>query len=165
VDDDLRSPRVDDGFKVLGSRHELEVGEDLGQEEAALRVADELIEAWELRRPLGPEPFVGTSMERIEPGVARPTRVRLTRSERDRVPSAPRLDREGNQRLEMTSKRSGREQHPRRCHRTIFAATRLDGRVPGVHVRRRVQPVFGSALCEHGLVVLPEVGPSKEERV
>lgn len=88
MDDDLRSPRVDDGFKVLGSRHELEVGEDLGKEEAALRVADELIEAWEPRRPLGPEPLVGTSVERIEPGVARPTRVRLTRSERDRM--APR---------------------------------------------------------------------------
>ena len=78
VDDDLRSPRVDDGFKVIGSRHELEVGEDLGQEEAALRVADELLEAWELRCPLGPEPFVGTSMECIEPGVARSTRVGLS---------------------------------------------------------------------------------------
>src|SRR3954453_10662892 len=49
VDDDLRSPRVDDGFKVLSSRCQLEVGEDLRQEKAALRVADELIEAWELR--------------------------------------------------------------------------------------------------------------------
>ncbi len=69
VDDDIGSPGVDDRIEVVGARHELEVGEDLGQEEVALRVADQLIEAGKPRRPLGSEPFVGPGMERVEPGL------------------------------------------------------------------------------------------------
>ena len=41
VHEDRRLPCVDDALEVLGSRHQLEVGEDLGQEEPALLVADE----------------------------------------------------------------------------------------------------------------------------
>ena len=34
VDDDIGSPGVDDRIEVVGARHELEVGEDLGEENA-----------------------------------------------------------------------------------------------------------------------------------
>jgi hypothetical protein len=45
VDDEVGLPRVDDRVEVVGARHELEVGEDLGEEEVPLGVANELIEA------------------------------------------------------------------------------------------------------------------------
>jgi hypothetical protein len=76
VDDELRSPPVDDRLEVLSSGHELKIGEDLGQEELALG-ADQLIETWESGCPFAPKAFVGSSTEGVEPGLPRPTRIRL----------------------------------------------------------------------------------------
>ena len=72
VDDDVGLPNVDDRIEVVGTRYELEVGENLGEEEVPLGVADQLIESGKPGRPLLPEPFVGPGVEGVEPGVARP---------------------------------------------------------------------------------------------
>ena len=89
VDDDVGLPGVDDRVEVVGAGHELEVGEDLGEEEVPLGVAHELIEAGKSGRPLLPEPFVGPSVEGVEPGLTGPTRVGVARGERNRVARPP----------------------------------------------------------------------------
>ena len=135
MDDDVGLPCVDGRIEVVGARHELEVGEDLSEEEAPLGVAHQLIEARKPGRPLLSEPFVGTGVEGVEPDLAGPTGVRLAGGERDRVSRCPRCDRERNERLEVASERSAREQHPGRRHRAILADARSLGTV---RIRARV---------------------------
>ncbi len=134
VDDDLGLPCVDDRIEVVGARHELEVGEDLGEEEVPLGVAHQLIEAGKPGRPLVPEPFVGPGVEGVEPGLAGPTRVGLAGGEGDRVSRCPRRDRERHERLEVASERSAREQHPGRRHRAILADAQSLGRFASARV-------------------------------
>ncbi len=86
MDEHVWRPCVDDALELLGSRHQLEVGEDLGQEEPALLVADEPFEPGEARRPLGPELLAPPGTEGLEPRGACSVDEGITGGERHRVP-------------------------------------------------------------------------------
>ena len=85
VDEHVWRPCVDDALELLGSRHQLEVGEDLGQEEPALLVADEPFEPGVARCPLGPEVLAPPGAEGLEPGGACSVDEGITGGERHRV--------------------------------------------------------------------------------
>ena len=111
--DQIWSPVRHDRLEVHRSRHELEVGEDLGEEEPALRIADQRGEQREPRRPLGPERLRRSRLERRETRLGGPSHHRITRRERDRVTGRSGSHRQRQQRFEMTRQRPTREQDPR----------------------------------------------------
>src|SRR4051812_40224232 len=101
MDKDLRRPGIDNRLQVAGSGHQLEVREDLSQKELALFVSDQLIEPRKPRRPLGSEPFIRPSNERLEAGRLCPRCVRLARGEPDGVARFAGRPGQWKQRLEM----------------------------------------------------------------
>jgi len=85
VHEQLRSPVLDDYLEIVGTRRQLDVGEDLGQEEVALCVTDQTIKPRKSRCPLCSEVLTGTCSERFEASLSCPARVRLARGEGDNM--------------------------------------------------------------------------------
>jgi hypothetical protein len=112
VDDEIRGPRVDDGVERGSAGLQLEVGEDLREEEQALLVADEALEAGKARRPLRPETLRRSDGERLETGPAGSPLIGLAGGERHHVTGLPGCGRQSHEWFVVTGQRPTREQHP-----------------------------------------------------
>ena len=110
VQHEVRLPAVQHRLEVPGPRLQFEVGEDLGEEEGSLVVADQFPESREPRCPFGTEGVGRTRLERRETCLAGSTHHRIARGEGDVVARGSRRLCQREERIEVAGQRAAGEQ-------------------------------------------------------
>jgi hypothetical protein len=119
VHDEVGFPLVEDVVEVSGAGDQFEVGEDLGEEEPPLLVADQSVPSGEAGPPFLPEVLARPGRECLEAVVAGPAVGGCPGGERDQVTGIPRRGGQRPEGLVMTEQWPTREQQA--GHRDILA--------------------------------------------